>query len=82
MSSHRCKIGNCDWAADADLPLHISGCFAAWHIYEDHPDVWRRVIGNRPPIDPDPRTEDGLALAIVQSQERGELSQQHIAHLN
>jgi hypothetical protein len=29
---------------------------AVWHIYEDHPKEWVRLIGDRPPKDFDPRT--------------------------
>jgi hypothetical protein len=50
--AHSCN--HCDWAT-AEPEQHVSGPLAAWHVYEDHPDVWRRVIGDRPPRDPDPR---------------------------
>jgi hypothetical protein len=28
---------------------------ATWHVYEDHLDIWLALIGDRPPLDPDPR---------------------------
>jgi hypothetical protein len=28
---------------------------AVWHVYEDHPDVWRELAGDRPPDAPDVR---------------------------
>lgn len=27
---------------------------AVWHVYDTHPEVWKRVIGDRPPLDPRP----------------------------
>lgn len=27
---------------------------AVWHVYDDHPEEWRRVVGDRPPRDPRP----------------------------
>lgn len=50
--AHSCNF--CDWET-AEPERAVSGCLASWHVYEKHPDVWRRVIGDRPPLDPDPR---------------------------
>jgi hypothetical protein len=33
----------------------IAGCLMTWHVYEKHPEEWRKVCGGRPPSDPDPR---------------------------
>ena len=52
--AHSCNQPHCDWRT-AEPDRLISGCLATWHVYEEHPDVWRRVIGDRPPLDPDPR---------------------------
>lgn len=66
MPKYVCKVGSCIWAADEDLPIHVSGCLTTWHVYEDHPEIWLEQIGNRPPNDPDPRTDEGMAIAILQ----------------
>ena len=50
--AHAC--GYCDWQT-AEPEQVVSGCLAAWHVYEQHPEIWRRVIGDRVPRDPDPR---------------------------
>jgi hypothetical protein len=60
----RCKVKDCRWDTQFLNP-HIAGCLATWHVYEEHPDVWREVCGDRPPNDPDPRTKRGMAMAII-----------------
>jgi hypothetical protein len=45
---------NCGWQT-LEPEQVVSGCLAAWHVYEQHPELWRRVMGDRPPGDPDPR---------------------------
>lgn len=50
--AHSCNY--CSWNT-AEPDQLITGCLAAWHVYENHPDVWRAVIGDRLPLDPDPR---------------------------
>jgi hypothetical protein len=59
----RCKLGECKWTAENPVE-GIVGCLATWHVYEDHRDVWLAVAGNRPPRDPDPRTEEGRRLIM------------------
>jgi hypothetical protein len=60
-----CKVPGCNWKTN--IPSrHISGCLATWHVYEKHYDVWVRVIGECPPIDPDVRTAEGLAQAVIE----------------
>lgn len=61
----KCLVNGCDW--DTDEPIHhVAGCLASWHVYETHPDVWREKVGDRPPVDPDPRTPEGLAIAMIE----------------
>jgi hypothetical protein len=45
---------HCDWAT-AEPELAVSQCLATWHVYEEHPEIWQRIFGDRPPRDPDPR---------------------------
>jgi hypothetical protein len=49
---HVCKY--CDWQTLEPEPA-VSGGLATWHVYEQHPEAWRRIVGDRPPRDPDPR---------------------------
>lgn len=64
MSSSSCKVPLCDWISEDVYNRDIAGCLATWHVYEKHPDVWRQVIGDRPPVDPDPRTSEGMAIIM------------------
>jgi hypothetical protein len=50
----RCLVPGCGWRTEEPVRT-IAGCLATWHVYEAHPDVWKNVAGNRPPLDPDPR---------------------------
>jgi hypothetical protein len=61
---HRCTI--CGWFTDEPVK-RIAEARSSWHVYRAHPETWRQVIGsNRPPLDPDPDTAQGLAeLAAV-----------------
>jgi hypothetical protein len=52
--AHSCTIKGCKWYT-IEPNRHYSGCLASWHVYEEHPDVWRGLFGDRPPNDPDPR---------------------------
>jgi hypothetical protein len=62
VAGSNCNL--CDWKA-ADVPIRdIAGCLATWHFYEEHPAAWRAIAGNRPPSDPDPRTDEGMAEII------------------
>ena len=56
----------CPWRTDEPV-ARIAEVRSVWHVYREHPDTWRKVIGSdRPPQDPDPDTADGLAaLAAV-----------------
>lgn len=49
----------------AETREDIAGCLATWHVYENHPDVWRSVIGDRPPVDPDPRDQQQRMAMIL-----------------
>jgi hypothetical protein len=49
-----CKVPDCGFATGEPIP-DIAGCLMTWHVYEEHPDIWRRIAGDRPPADPDPR---------------------------
>lgn len=50
----RCLV--CDNAERSPFPTRTQAQDAAvWHVYEHHPEEWRRVIGDRPPLNPDPR---------------------------
>ena len=52
--AHSCRQPGCEWHI-AELEEFVSQCMATWHVYEDHPDIWQALIGDRPPRDPDPR---------------------------
>jgi hypothetical protein len=56
-----CYQGGCGWQTGEPVRV-IAECLATWHVYEKHPAVWRSVIGDRPPADPDPRTPEGRAV--------------------
>jgi hypothetical protein len=60
-----CRVSGCTWTA-AHPVKDVVGYLSTWHVYEDHPDVWRSVAGNRPPIDPDPRTPEGLLYIMLE----------------
>jgi hypothetical protein len=46
----------CGWVSHNWPSLHIAGCEASWHVYEEHREAWIKIIGSdRPPRDPDPR---------------------------
>jgi hypothetical protein len=65
--SARCRVLGCGWRSD-EPKEYISGCLATWHVYEEHPDIWKGVFGDRPPIDPDVRIpEQRLLLEVVNS---------------
>jgi hypothetical protein len=51
---YECKQPGCKWRT-AEPEEFVSQCLATWHVFEDHPDIWLAVIGDRPPRDPDPR---------------------------
>jgi hypothetical protein len=61
--SARCLVPNCSWTT-GEPKKYISGCLATWHVYEEHPDVWYKQFGNRPPNDPDVR--DPLTRKILE----------------
>lgn len=50
--AHSCNF--CGWET-AEPERTVTGFLASWHVYEKHPELWRAVIGDRPPLDPDPR---------------------------
>lgn len=60
----RCLVDGCVWMS-AETREDIAGCLATWHVYENHPDVWRSVIGDRPPVDPDPRDQQQRMAMIL-----------------
>ena len=60
-----CRQPGCDWVT-GETVRDIAGCLTTWHVYEDHPDIWHRLFGGRPPADPDPRIpEVRLALSVL-----------------
>lgn len=59
----RCRLGKCEWESEGPVE-GIVGCLATWHVYEDHPEIWAAFAGDRPPTDPDPRTEQGRRLIM------------------
>jgi hypothetical protein len=62
---YQCLVEGCKWQDYNRLAL-VSKCLATWHVYEEHPEIWEKVVkSNRPPRDPDPRTEEGLAEIIA-----------------
>jgi len=62
----RAVCGLCEWAAE-EVTRHAAGSLASWHVYEQHPDTWRSLFGDRPPIDPDPRTAAGRQKALAEA---------------
>lgn len=55
----------CPWTVGA-ATHHEGGCLASWHLYEEHPGVWRGFHGDRAPRDPDPRTPEGKQRALAE----------------
>ncbi len=45
----------CPWQSREWPTRDQAGCEATWHVYEDHPEVWRSMFGDNPPRDPHPR---------------------------
>lgn len=65
MPRSECKaVPGCGWTAEAPVK-DIVGCAATWHVYEEHPEVWQKVAGDRPPVDPDPRTDEGMQVIVA-----------------
>lgn len=51
----------CSWRSEA-AGRQVVACLAAWHVYEEHQDAWKAVIGSgRPPRDPDVRRPEERA---------------------
>jgi hypothetical protein len=59
MPEFRARCFACPWES-IEPAQEIAQCMGSWHVYEEHPDIWRHVVGDRPPHDLDPRTADGL----------------------
>ena len=55
---HSCT--ECDWYTE-DPVKRIAEARATYHVYRKRPERWREVVGDRPPLDPDPDTPDGFA---------------------
>ncbi len=60
----RCLVPNCDWTSEVPIKS-VAGCLATWHVFEKHYDVWQGIFRDRPPVDPDPRTEEGMTIAMA-----------------
>jgi hypothetical protein len=52
--AHVCRQPGCGWQT-AEPEQAVAEALSVWHVYEEHPEVWRRLAGDRPPLDPDPR---------------------------
>jgi hypothetical protein len=48
-------VCHCGWRSSWRYRVAAQAA-ATWHVYEAHPDIWRGVIGDRPPLDPRPET--------------------------
>lgn len=59
-----CRVPGCGWETSEPI-RDIAGCLATWHVYEQHPDVWKDVAGDRPPRDPDPRSPEVRAAMEI-----------------
>lgn len=44
-----------DWAASEE----VAKAESVWHVYREHPQRWRSLIGTRQPREPDPHTAHG-----------------------
>lgn len=50
----QCQILGCGWTS-AKYSLMVQAQRAAvWHVYDEHPDWWQRVVGDRKPRDERP----------------------------
>lgn len=70
MAKIRCLLPNCGWdsgpiGGDDKASIDVAGCLSTWHVFEKHYDVWREQFGDSPPLDPDPRTPEGLTEIIL-----------------
>lgn len=52
---HQASCSLCPWVSRFWPSYDEAGCNATWHVFENHPDHWRALFGDRPPTDPDPR---------------------------
>lgn len=43
----------CPWNEHRESEM-VAQWAAVWHVYQEHYSVWRNVVGNRPPQDPNP----------------------------
>jgi hypothetical protein len=55
----RASCGHCRWAESWDSRSNAQDA-ATWHVFEQHREAWLDAVGNRPPVEPDPR-KVGLA---------------------
>jgi hypothetical protein len=53
-----CQIPSCDWVSQWWLFDTHAKDEATWHAYDNHPDEWKTVIGDRPPQNPRPPNFD------------------------
>jgi hypothetical protein len=59
-----CHEPECEWK-ETCATRDVAKCAATWHVYENHKDTWAKIVGDRPPRDPDPRTEEGMAAIMM-----------------
>ena len=46
----------CTWIGPPRLSEDMAQGDSVWHVYEEHTPEWVAVVGDRPPLDVDPRT--------------------------
>lgn len=56
MSHSICNV--CGWVSKNWPTEDQAGNESTWHVYEEHPEVWRGIFLNSTPTDPDPRREE------------------------
>jgi hypothetical protein len=55
MARSACSL--CSWRSREWPTRDQAGFEATWHVYEKHREHWRALFGDRPPTDPDPRSQ-------------------------
>jgi hypothetical protein len=60
-----CQVPECGWET-VEPSMPVARSVAVWHVYEDHPAVWRELAGDRPPDIPDVRDPAVRRMMLAQ----------------
>ena len=58
----RCFVDYCEWHGVVVPNEYVAHCVGIWHIYRQHPDVWRDKYPFTTPSEPDPESAVGWTM--------------------